>query len=100
MTASLAPSATPSHAIRTWVDPNNLFFELPSLNGPCVLSFPRTAAGFTAALAVLFVRHEVEAGGQIYHRPPSPTSTIPDKDGITPAQRQQARDLLKQLKII
>lgn len=100
MTATIAPSAAPPHAIRTWVDPNNLFFELPSLNGPCVLSFPRTAAGFTAALAVLFVRHEVEAGGQIYHRPLTTASQLADKDGITPAQRQQARDLLKQLKII
>lgn len=98
MTATSAPSAAPPHAISIWVDPNSLYFELPSHNGPCVLSFPRTFLGMQKALAVLFIRAESEAPGQVYHRPPAPSA--PDKDGITPAQRAEAREILKRLKII
>lgn len=97
MTATTALTAAPPHAIRAWVDPNSLYFELPSQNGPCVLSFPRTSAGFSKALAVLFVRQEAEASGQVYLRPPAPQA--PNKDGITEAQRQAARETLKRMKI-
>lgn len=100
MMAIAAPTAAPSHAIKCWVDPNNLFFELSGQHGPTVLGFPRTADGFTRALAVLFVRHEVEGHGEVYHRPLTPASPIPDKNGITEQQRRDARDVLKKLGII
>jgi hypothetical protein len=95
--ATAAPTAAPPHAVRCWVDGNNLYFELASQNGPAVIGFQRDAIGLTKALAVLFVRHEVEGHGEVYHRPPS---QLPDKDGITGVQRQAARDLLKRMKII
>lgn len=102
MTAFTAPTAAPPHAVRCWVDGNNLYFELPSQNGPCVIGFQRDAIGMSKALAVLFVHHETEGHGEVYLRPPAllAASPIPDKDGISPTQRQAARDLLKRMKII
>lgn len=100
MTATSAQTAAPLHAVRFWVDANSLFAELPSQNGPCVLSFPRTSLGLSKALAILFGLHETEGHGEVYTRPPSPVSTIPDRDGITDQQRQDARDILKRMRII
>lgn len=96
---TIAPSAAPTHAILTWVDVNNLYFELRGVNGPSVISFPRSSLGLQKALAILFGLHETEGHGEIYSRPQLPSS-IPDKNGITERQRQDARDILKRLKII
>lgn len=95
-----APSAAPAHAVRTWVDRNNLYFELSGVNGPAVIGFQRDAIGLTKALATLFVMYETEGHGEIYSRPEIARSQLPDKDGITAAQRQAARDVLKRMKII
>jgi hypothetical protein len=92
-------SAAPPHAIKCWVDANNLYFELPSLNAPCVLAFPRTGEGFSKALSVLFVRHATEGHGKPYSRS-QPSLLTPDKNGITGMQRSNARDVLKRMKIL
>lgn len=99
MTATSLPSAAPPYAVPFWVDGNSLYCELPSQNGPCVLSFPRSSLGLQKALAILFGLHETEGHGEVYSRPQLPSS-IPDKNGITDRQRQDARDILKRLKII
>ncbi len=96
MMGQAAASAAPAHAVRCWVDPRNLYFELSGVHGPTVIAFPRTSAGMATALATLFA---VPEAGEPYTRPQLPSS-IPDKNGITPAQRQDARDILKRLKII
>lgn len=96
MTATALPSAAPPHALRIWVDPRNLYFELSGTNGPAVLSFPRSTAGFASALSILFA---VPEAGEPYIRQQLPSS-IPDKNGITDQQRQDAKDLLKRLGII
>ncbi len=98
-TDSAAPSAAPAHAIRAWADSRNLYFELPSQNGPAVIAFPRSTEGLSRALAILSARHEVEGHGEVYYRPQL-ASSIPDKNGITESQRQSARDILKRMKII
>lgn len=94
-----APSAAPSYAVPFWADANSIYCELPSQNGPCVISYPRTTLGLSKALAILFGKYEVEGHGEPYSRPQLPSS-IPDKHGLTDHQRQDARDLLKRMKII
>lgn len=97
----IAPSAAPAWAIATWTDANNLYFELGGQNGPVVISFPRTADGFQRALAVLFMRHEMEGHGEPYTRAQldRDLSPIPNRDGVSLLQRNAARDILKRLKI-
>lgn len=99
MMGKIADSAAPLHAVPFWVDHNNLYCELPSQNGPCVMSFLRNTTGLSKALAILFGLHETEGHGEIYSRPQL-ASSIPDKNGITDRQRQDARDILKRMKII
>lgn len=89
-------SFAPSHALRVWVDPRSIYFELSGVNGPTVLAFTRDSIGFAKALAVLFAMPEA---GTPYSTMQAPSS-IPDKNGITPAQRADAHELLKRLKII
>lgn len=99
MTATIASSAAPPYAVKFWVDGLNLYCEVPSQNGPCVLCYPRNTLGLSKALAILFGLHETEGHGEIYSRPQL-ASSIPDKNGITDRQRQDARDILKRMKII
>lgn len=99
MTATISSSAAPPYAIRFWLDTRNLYAEVPSQNGPCVISYPRTTLGLSKALAILFGQFELEGHGEVYSRPQL-TSSIPDKNGITDKQRQDARDILRKMKII
>lgn len=99
MNAKIADTAAPSYALRVWVDGLNIYFEVNGVNGPCVLAYPRNSIGLTKALAILFGQFELEGHGEPYSRPQLPSS-IPDKNGITDRQRQDARDILKRLKII
>ena len=39
MTATLAPTAAPAYAVLMWMDDRNIYAELPSPNGPVVISF-------------------------------------------------------------
>lgn len=94
----ILPTAAPAYAIKSWVDPNHLYFELAGAHGPCVLSYPRTTLGLSKALAMLFVRHEVEGHGEIvYHQTLSKT---PNADGISDSQRAMARNALRKAGII
>lgn len=93
MMGEKASSAAPSHALKIWVDPQNLYFELQGVNGPSVITFPRTTAGFASALSILFA---VPEAGEIFTSQPF----VPGKDGLTGLQRSNARDVLKRLKII
>jgi hypothetical protein len=96
MMAEAATTAAPPHAVKVWVDPRSLYFELRGANGPCVIAFPRTSAGFASAIATLFA---IPEAGEPYSRPQLATS-LPDKNGITGIQRSEARDILKRLKLI
>lgn len=93
MMATSAPSAAPVHALKIWVDPRNIYFELTGVNGPSVLTFPRSTAGFASAVAILFA---IPEAGEPYIS----QSFVPGKDGITGLQRSNARETLKRLKII
>lgn len=99
MTASSAPSAAPPYAVPFWVDRNYLFCELPSQNGPCVFKFTRDTIGLAKAFATVFTAYQADGHGEIYSAPQLPSS-IPDKNGITDKQRQDARDILRRLKVI
>lgn len=93
MTATSAPSAAPPHALKIWVDPRNIYFELTGINGPTILTFARSSAGFASAIAILFAIPEAGT--------PFPSqSFVPGKDGLTGLQRSNARETLKRLKII
>lgn len=99
MTASSAPSAAPPYAVPFWLDKNRLYCELPSQNGPIVFSFTRDTIGLAKAFATVFSVYETEGHGEVYSAPQLPSS-IPDKNGITDRQRQDARDILRRLKVI
>lgn len=99
MTATSAPSAAPPYAVPFWVDGNYLFCELPSTNGPCVFRFTRDSIGLAKAFATVFSAYLPDTHGEIYSAPQCPSS-IPDKNGITDRQRQDARDILRKLKVI
>lgn len=99
MMGKAAPSAAPPYAILCWVDSRDIFFELPSQNGPCIVTYPRGTIGFQKALAILFGQYELEGHGEVYSRPQF-ASSIPDKNGITDKQRQDAHDILRKMKII
>jgi hypothetical protein len=99
MTATIAQTAAPPYAVPFWIDANYLFCELPSQNGPCVFKFTRDTIGLAKAFATVFAIYESEGHGEIYATPQCPSS-IPDKNGITDRQRQEARDILRKLKVI
>lgn len=99
MTATSAPTAAPDYAVPFWLDKNRLYCELPSQNGPVVFTFTRDTIGLAKAFATVFAIYETEGHGEIYSAPQL-ASSIPDKNGITDRQRQDARDILKRLKVI
>lgn len=99
MTATSAPTAAPPYAVPFWLDKNRLYCELPSQNGPVVFTFTRDTIGLAKAFVTVFAIYETEGHGEIYSAPQL-ASSIPDKNGITDRQRQDARDILKRLKVI
>lgn len=99
MTATSASSAAPPYAVPFWIDGRYLFCELPSQNGPCVFRFTRDSIGLAKAFATVFEAYLPDTHGEIYSAPQCPSS-IPDKNGITDRQRQDARDILRRLKVI
>lgn len=94
-----ADTAAPSYAVPFWLDRNRLYCELPSANGPVVFAFPRDTIGLAKAFATVFEAYLPDTHGEIYSAPQCPSS-IPDKNGITDRQRQDARDILRKLKVI
>lgn len=87
MTATLAPTAAPAYAVLMWMDDRNIYAELPSPNGPVVISFSITAGGLNKALDLLRGRHRVEGHDEHYTRPLNPfvkpaTALAADEDAI------------------
>lgn len=99
MSATKAETAAPAYAVPFWIDKNRLYCELPSQNGPVVFAFTRDTIGLAKAFATVFTIYESEGHGEIYSAPQL-ASSIPDKNGITDKQRQDARDILRKLKVI
>lgn len=99
MMGQKADTAAPPYAVPFWVDKNWLFCELSSVNGPVVFKFSRDTIGLAKAFTTVFEAYQTEGHGEIYSAPQCPSS-IPDKNGITDRQRQDARDILKRLKVI
>lgn len=99
MSATVLPSAAPPWAIRVWSDDINVYAEIGSVNGPCVVAYRRSEAGLSQCLQTLGAAHSVEGGGQPYLRP----AVIAKKliaDGITQPDLDAARVALQEMGII
>lgn len=99
MMGQKANTAAPPYAVPFWVDKNSLYCELPSQNGPIVFRFTRDTIGLAKAFATVFEAYQPDTHGEIYSAPQL-ASSIPDKNGITDRQRQDARDILRRMKVI
>lgn len=98
MTATIASSAAPAYAIRMWADERSIYAELPSINGPCVMSFARSEGGLSQALHTLGAMHK-EHSGEAYVRPEVPNKKM-QKDNITSKDLEEARAVLQKLGVI
>lgn len=88
-----ALSAAPHNALPMWTDGRSLYTELSSPQGPVVLRYPLTIAGISAALSL--IRTQAFDGAGITHTPPEPRN----QPG-TPAQRDNARAVLRRMRIM
>jgi hypothetical protein len=98
MTATVAKSAAPAHAVLVWADERNVYAQLPSQNAPYVACFPFTEGGLSAVLKHLGAMH-IEHSGEPYLRPIVPTQEM-KKLGLTQNDREAARDVLKKIGVI
>lgn len=92
MTATLAHSAAPDYSVLVWCDHRSLFMQFPSINGPCVITFPRDSIGLAKALDLLRSRHSTEGAGAAYLAPPPP---IKRDERFSPNLRDLARDIIR-----
>lgn len=99
MTATVAASAAPAWAVKVWADDVNVYAELPSQNGPCVVAYARSEGGLSRCLATLGAFHSAEGHGEPYPRPPSMSKKLLS-EGLRPQDLESARLALKQLGII
>lgn len=99
MNATVLSSAAPPWAIKVWADDVNIYGEVPSVNGPCVVAYRRSEGGLAMALSTLGAMHSAEGGGQPYLRPPTIAKKLL-KEGITPADLEAAREALKDLGLL
>ena len=97
MTATIAPSAAPPHAIPCWVDNHALYFELQGVNGPTVVSFRRYE--LSKALAILFTKFETETHGEAYIRPVHVAKALM-KEGMDQRDLDAAAKALRELGIL
>lgn len=93
MNATVLPSAAPPWAIRCWADDINVYAEVPSVNGPCVVAYARSEGGLSQALATLGAMHSAEGGGQPYLRPLAVSKKL-ISEGITQPDLDAARAAL------
>src|SRR5437868_12163838 len=94
--ATSATSAAPPHAIRCWMDDNNVYAEVPSLNQPCVVRFPILEGGLAKCLALLGARHSIEGHGEPYiHRPALNKKLM--AAGVTVKDMDQATTTLRKI---
>jgi hypothetical protein len=99
MTASVLPSAAPTWAIRCWADDINVYAEVPSVNGPCVVAYRRSEGGLSQCLQTLGAFHSAEGGGEPYLRPAHIAKKL-IADGITQPDLDAARAALLELGIL
>lgn len=99
MTATVCPTAAPPWAIKCWADDLNVYAEVPSVNGPCVVAYRKSTGGLAQALATLGALHSAEGGGQPYLRPPSIAKRLV-KEGITQPDLDAARAALVEIGIL
>ncbi len=93
MSASFAPSGSPSTALMVWSDDRYIYAELPQSSPtapPCILSFSRNSAGLSKLLSLILSRTETVAT--------SPTRTRVLSG--TPLQHASAEALLRKRGII
>jgi hypothetical protein len=92
--ATCAQSAAPSYAIKVWMDDNNVYAEIPSLNQPCVVRFPIQEGGLAKCLALLGAKRTAEAHGEPYiHRPAMNKKLM--AAGVTVKDMDQAAEMLR-----
>lgn len=99
MTASVAPSAAPPHAVKVWADHMNIYAEIPSLHQPCVLAFPLSSGGLSKVLSILGAKHQEDTAGVPYLRSAVIAKAL-IKDGITQNELSAAREVLLTLGMI
>lgn len=93
-TDSPARTAAPANALLLWTDNLSLFTQLPGPGGlPIVIRYPLTTSGLSSALGLIRTR---AYDGLDHTYTPSET---PNQPG-TPAQRENAREVMKRLGII
>ena len=76
MSATLAPSAAPKSALRVWADASRIYAELPTKAGQpaYIMAFPRTGAGLSKVLALVY--GNIESSGEIQAPAPRPRALI------------------------
>ena len=96
-TDSAALSAAPARAILLWTDDRDLYAVFPGPDGlPVVVRYPLTSAGLSSAIGL--IRTRTSDRGSTYDwktRPP-----IDVRAPGTPAQRENARAVLRRLRMI
>jgi hypothetical protein len=89
MTASKAPSAAPSNALRVWTDSRSIYVELPGRAGPSILTYPLSDGGLSKALSLLRTQR-YDFGGAVETSPKA----------LSTSQSAQAESILRQRGII
>lgn len=101
MSGSFLPSGKPTWAVVAWVDDNSVFIELPCKDGPpYIQKFAFSDAGLSKALGLMRDLHRKQrpqGGTYAFAKHPKIKAA---KGDFTEAQRANARDVLKRLKII
>lgn len=92
-------TAAPSWAVKVWADDVSIYAEVASINSPCVISAPFTEGGLSRILALLGAKHQSEAAGIAYQRPPYVAKGL-QKEGLTQRDLDKAREALKALGVI
>jgi hypothetical protein len=95
-TDSAALSAAPARAILLWTDSHNLFAEFPGPNGlPVVIRYKLTTEGLSSALGLIRT-HAYDHAVPLTHH----SNLTPTPGPGTPAQRENARAILRRLRMI
>lgn len=94
MSANAASTAAPRNALLIWTDNLSLYVQLPGPGGlPTVIRYPITTAGLSSAVGL--IRTRAYDGNNRPYTPPEPFN----QPG-TPAQRENAREVLRRLGIL
>lgn len=94
-----ATSFRPPHATPMWADQNAIYAEVPAADPslpPMILSFAKTEAGLSKALALLATR-QVESPASTLRGQPHPVKRA---EGFSQSQRDKARNTLRRLGVL